>query len=107
MELSSKLLTPFETKVPIDDYFYKEWKKWAGNKLDDYFVNSDVLGLTGTRLSSKCQAVLGQTYHGSENALISRYDHLLRDIWDELHQVYIYSRLFVHLLVLLSKKYYY
>jgi len=54
VELSSKLLTPFETKVPIDDYFYKEWKKWAGNKLDDYFVNSDVLGLTGTRLSSKC-----------------------------------------------------
>ena len=58
--------------------------------VDEHFINGDVARVTGRQLSYKCQTALGQQYSGSENSLLSRYDRLLRDIWDFLHQVSIW-----------------
>ncbi|CAG8513187.1 5432_t:CDS:2 [Ambispora gerdemannii] len=42
------------------------------------------IGSTGAKLSSKCD--LRQTYHGSGNSLLIRYDRLVRELWVELRQ---------------------
>ena len=88
--LKDYLTQPFENKIPIESHCYKKWKQEIGDMVDNHFINGDVARVTGRQLSYKCQTALGQQYSGSENSLLSRYDRLLRDIWDFLRQVSIW-----------------
>ena len=78
---------PFATKIPIESICCKNWKGIIGNRVDNYFIDGDANGTSGSSLSYKCQSALEQDYSGSENALLSRYDRLVRDIWCELSKV--------------------
>ncbi|CAG8479941.1 6248_t:CDS:2 [Paraglomus occultum] len=75
---------PFDKKIPIESVCYKKWKSMIGDTVDNYFINGDANGTSGSSLSYKCQSALEQDYSGSENVLLSRYDRLVRDIWCEL-----------------------
>ncbi|CAG8627044.1 7253_t:CDS:2 [Ambispora gerdemannii] len=83
-EFEDLATAPFATKIPIESICYKNWKGIIGDRVDNYFIDGNANGTSGSSLSYKCQSALEQDHSGSENALLSRYDHLVRDIWCEL-----------------------
>jgi len=85
-DLKDVLLKEFNVKIPIRDQFYSEWKN-RNIVLDNYFQNEDVQNKTAYKLSSRCESAMDQVYSGSETALVSKYDNLIRNIWDVLKEV--------------------